>query len=877
MGKPKSESPASRWSTVLFSLLVIVLPFAVLYWTVPYVGETTVGMDYVLFPTAHQQELFYSVSHGTWPLYVPGFAGGRPAAALTLGQLYHPISHLASHIPGYWSGRALEHNTLLRLLFLGLTHLVLLGLLRRWGLRLEIAFLLSFIAVYNMRMLDAFRFGAALESYTGHLLLCGAVGLHYLTPTRLAGPAAMAGSTYLLVVGGHPQMSYFGLLGGVLFALAVPFVTAAVRGEERPSLAEAARFYGVVAACVLVGVLLASAYAVPLYFDFVAETPVRAEMDYEWSLHNKDSWGGELNNFFRPLHVSLTGAFGGSTIILLAALVPLALPLRRPVPWGLIATWAGALLIIVLALGDATPLHYLFWKYFPLAHSFRVPGRITFVLPALFLLLLAWVFTDAQRRNGRRANPLTLLAGLGLASVLVYQLLSDRVAPPSYPVPTQLWGVPEAHETRIAWTGAAALALAAALGWSKRARGAIGLLLALTVVAQTGMVLRFGTWVVPKKPSITAARLEERRTASLFSSVNPGNRMYSDLVNRRMSDSFIDGHIAKFYRKYEVVADEAEAFRALASTREPDEIVVERFTPDPAAGLVAPAADGVDRVVLEEATFNRLAFSVRNAAPGFLNLTLLDRHRWRAFVEGRSVRAYRANGGEWAVYLQPGEHRVEFRFWSPAAFAGVLLSLATLCLCGVFVALRLPPARRWARVALLLAAGLVPAALFGGWWLSLYRGEDLGTRYAWDSSELPDASNLAYGKKTRMSSILNRFSPYECYAGRAVDGERTEPGFATALSRTPPWWEVDLGRLETIDEIVVYPGERTVSQGLLRLAVLLSDDGERFRQAAWLPGAPARPPWSVALGGQPARFVRLQLGAPGLLALDEVEIRPLAR
>ncbi|HVN27878.1 MAG TPA: hypothetical protein VMT64_05295, partial [Candidatus Binataceae bacterium] len=117
--------------------LICLLPFAIFYWMLPFVGDLTIGNDYPRYSIQQQMELRYSIAHGTFPLYAPGFAGGRSSAALTLGQMYHPLSFIAAHSPGYWSGDALDWNTFWRLVSLGLTQLVLFNLLRRLKLRID--------------------------------------------------------------------------------------------------------------------------------------------------------------------------------------------------------------------------------------------------------------------------------------------------------------------------------------------------------------------------------------------------------------------------------------------------------------------------------------------------------------------------------------------------------------------------------------------------------------------------------------------------------------------------------------------------------------------------------------------------------------------
>ena len=137
------------------------------FWMVPFISNWIIGNDYTRFPIQNQLELMFSLKTGSVPLYIPGFAGGQSASALTLGQMYHPISHLAALMPGYWHGKALEWNTLLRLISLGIAHLFLYKFLCRIRLNIVFAFLISTVTVYNLRMLDLFRYGASLESWTG--------------------------------------------------------------------------------------------------------------------------------------------------------------------------------------------------------------------------------------------------------------------------------------------------------------------------------------------------------------------------------------------------------------------------------------------------------------------------------------------------------------------------------------------------------------------------------------------------------------------------------------------------------------------------------------------------------------------------------------
>ncbi|RLC13085.1 MAG: hypothetical protein DRI57_16900, partial [Deltaproteobacteria bacterium] len=140
-------------------MIIFILPFLMFLWMIPFISDGTLGNDYPRFSIDHQIELMFSLKTGSFPLYVPGFAGGQTASALTLGQIYHPISHIAALMPGYWNGKALEWNTLLRLLSLACAHLTLFIFLRKLRLGSLMAFVLTTVTVYNLRMLDLFRYG----------------------------------------------------------------------------------------------------------------------------------------------------------------------------------------------------------------------------------------------------------------------------------------------------------------------------------------------------------------------------------------------------------------------------------------------------------------------------------------------------------------------------------------------------------------------------------------------------------------------------------------------------------------------------------------------------------------------------------------------
>ena len=120
-------------------------------------------------------------------------------------------------------------------------------------------------------------------------------------------------------------------------------------------------------------------------------------------------------------------------------------------------------------------------------------------------------------------------------------------------------------------------------------------------------------------------------------------------------------------------------------------------------------------------------------------------------------------------------------------------------------------------------------------------------------------------------------------AAGAVDGIK-DGKYAFHTGGDPnPWWQVDLGSVQSIARIVVYnrldyaPGLHNAD----RLVILTSDDGRRWtqrydNQGRHFGGISGAPPLEVVFraGELQARFVRLQIPSrqPIFFHLDEVEI-----
>ena len=129
--------------------------------------------------------------------------------------------------------------------------------------------------------------------------------------------------------------------------------------------------------------------------------------------------------------------------------------------------------------------------------------------------------------------------------------------------------------------------------------------------------------------------------------------------------------------------------------------------------------------------------------------------------------------------------------------------------------------------------------------------------------------NLAAGKAATQSS-----SPFGGDAQRAVDGNTNGNWFNSSVSHTgfefQPWWQVDLGAVKSIGEVVVFNRTDCCSERLSNFDILLSSDGIDWQVAASFSGvAPTRTPFAVSGSG---RLVRVRLRGTDYLSLAEVEV-----
>ncbi len=805
-------SRTGRKTTPWWSLAILLQPFLLLWWMLPGIGGLSIANDYPVYCIEHQMELMFSVWNGSFPLFVPGFYQGQTASALTLGQIYHPISWLCSIMPGYRDGLALVWNTLFRLLTLGLAQLALFSLLRRVSIGAFLAWLLTTITIYNLRMLDLFRFAASLEAWTGMFFLISALGWHWMDRKRPFPPVAIALSTWWLTCSGHPQAVYYSFMGVLLFLIFLPAVTrspressgplrcairycagprwtsrvstyfntpstpdiqqspsrdapgpprlgpsrlfpaasfptapGALKNSPQPSVGGSlARFYAVTAGWVALGLGMSMAYLLPFYFEFMLHNGGRVGQTYQWANSYSESLASTVNNFFLPLRSNVHGAFGGPALFLPLVMLPLlrlaGLRLHRAT-WPL---WALGLLAFLHMQGARTPVHYLAWKFLPLASNFRVAARISQVLPIVFLLLalLGLAATRAADSSWQRRSPGLLAAGAAILYAIYPLTWRWSTLQQGIYTPQHINRVPISHEAACQALGLVSLVAAALCLYLRRPRWP-RVLLAVTLLGQLGLVLSWGTWLQRQEPTPTWEVMRQRKQADLRfyeGEYGPGDGLESDdVLEHEVRGGSFQPELARICSQAIWADDRDSAYEILRSGQLDKWSCVLEGQPSRGAGAsrsqsAGTSGQGSYTVELTLATFNRQVFQVQASAPAWLLLRHPLSANWRATVNDSQVELRRADALVMAVPVPRGTATVDLRYHSPSAQLGALLSVVSTMILGLLAVRRLVPARL--RPLALPLVLLLPLVLGMLWYYSLYAGRHLGTQYTWTDGQV---------------------------------------------------------------------------------------------------------------------------------------------
>jgi hypothetical protein len=647
---------------------------------------------------------------------------------------------------------------------------------------------------------------------------------------------------------------YYGMIGAVLFLFVTPFFISVMLPDNHFKLRDVLIFWIKTGFYIFLGILLSSAYIVPYYFDFIKSNTMRVSQNYEASL-SYETFFGTLSNFFMPFFSEIHGAFGGSSLFLIAAILPVLKFIKIRIPLSIWVIWGLLLSAFLYMQGARTPVHRLAWEYLPFASSVRGEGRISIIIPILIMLLLAWIikldsFSLRLRSLTVKLTPYMLLALLSLLLISLYTLLSVYIKP----------GLSPFHSFYI-----------------PRAKSMFGIFLCFVICIHIGWILRYGTFVAERydQPSFDQMKLQKK--ATLDFPYHPGSGLFSSVILLQLNRSFLEPSLGKIYNLVIPVSSQDEAYDKMIRDRLPNQIFIENYGHEKAQSITEKALHMREGAVdLIYSSFNRLQFRVTTEAPAFFGLSYPYTGHWKAWSNGNNIHVYRANGASLAVEIPKGTSLIEFRYWSPAAFWGIIVSCITFVLIGLYFCLN--SLNGFPKV---IAAVFVLIIGIGGvlvWHHSLYSGDNLGTVYTWTYPPPKPKPNLAYGKKTSSFPLANIWQQmsifYTNHRSKVVDGDKnTGSGYIINLENNPAVI-IDLYQRRIINTLTIYESTKNTPVNSRQLDLLISQDENKWNKIASITSeVKNHHPIRIEFDSpKTARYVQIKASGNGILSLDEIEI-----
>jgi hypothetical protein len=556
-----------------------------------------------------------------------------------------------------------------------------------------------------------FSFKTILVVYAGWLpvitaisalpLLFSTAAMAFERPS-LKSAAALGGAGTLALHAGHLQLTYYALLFIAVWATLTVVRRLSV-GERR----FAARLSSVLTLAALVAIGLSAYLLLPITTDVGLST--RGAATYEFFLGRTPGYGLHLLTFFNPelYGTPLDGSFveaweyiafvGGVTSIFafVGAMKGRDRPLSQVLLWGL---------AISALLSLNTPLLALVFKVVPGYSIFRLPARMLF-LSAFFVCCLAGIGLDRvlsrEATSARRAIVAVLAIGFVAleGSFWAYRYLAtpESISPAiraEYTTALTSIDIPFRVASLSPSTpdagSASALGLQLVTGYdpfvmrhyqtyidlvqhNRVFDARPGVWTILDAIGRSDMLDVLNVlYVVSPKPANLQA---EQYTLVQSFDAQPQFRFYDGMATGPVYLYKNSRFLPRAFFVSNVVAaeDDASVVAAIQQTDVRETAVVARPVP---AGKSTPNAS--DKVEIIRSAAGTLDIAARNVEPRFLLVSEVWHPGWSAQVDGQAATLVRTDIALLGLWLQPGEHQIQIRFWPPGLTVGLTITGITI-------------------------------------------------------------------------------------------------------------------------------------------------------------------------------------------------------
>jgi hypothetical protein len=643
-----------------------------------------------------------TVFHDLWqaehrvPLWRSDILSGAPALSNPQSLYTHPLHWLFAF---YRPDRAVGLVVWLQMLLAGIG-----------GYYIGVVLRLSAPARLLVGVATLFSFKTVLAAYAGWLpVLTGIAAMPFLFAASalvlerpsLSSILSLGGAGALSLHAGHPQLIYYAVLFIVLWSL-----MRIVHLLKDRDVRKAIRVSASLALATLIACGLSAYLLLPIARDAALVT--RGAASYEFFLGTTPYPIVALLTLIKPelFGTPLDGSFVGSwEWVVYFGAVPSVLAIfaatrswRKPYVRSLIAG-----LLLSIALAPSSPLLTAAHALVPGYALLRLPQRILFLSP-LFAFALAGVGFDAilsaigthrtrgivatilislvalegtlwARRYLRTATPVPVPIHADYLEVLLQSSQPARIAPLTRSLPS--------------YGSAAALGLQLVTGYDpfnvrhyqrymdllqyNEVRGSRA-----SVWTDIGKIRRFDMlaalnvlYVVAPQPIdvpadyTLAASFERQPQFRFYEGVKTGP-VYVYRNDRFRARAFFVSNVLS------------------AASEEEEERAVQEIDLREAAVAGASAASGMsvadpsDRVEIPRAAAGALDVATQNVNRRFLVISEVWHPGWRAVVDGRAATLYQTDIALLGLWLEPGVHHIELRYWPPGLTAGSIVTVLTI-------------------------------------------------------------------------------------------------------------------------------------------------------------------------------------------------------
>jgi|GEM_PF-1596454 len=784
----------------------LVLAISILGWL--YDSPNIIGNDYPVYQLRYAQIYRFYTSLGLNPMWYPHLELGMPAGGLGMAQPFHLPGWLAAQIPTYWDGGGLRVIAVKHILLCAISHFTLFfGLTRFGSLKRWLAFVLAFLLVYQLRTLDAIRYGTFNDAYC-YLLVSAVAGVHFLRSGSNLALVLTCVSLQLILTSGYQPIISYGLFA---FVLVLPILIRDIlKGTIWIKRLPALMLTSIVA-------FLLSAPSWLPFFDFLSLNSQRVQAtNIEWA----DRYGivtdqtfplnimGYVYNLVSPFLAGVHAAFGGSILyawVLLSIFIFLLISIRI----NIIPLIIFVVIFLYLA-GGQGGLYPVLYDSFPTIRYSRIPGRMGIMIPAVILILLCRIVPQTHNspklqatawRSMATASALLFLINVGMAIYFI-RAFNPATFFSNDSIPIRLNFSNWQPSTVLAWYLNSAFSLLTLFIYTRR--NAHGLrsnntlrnprilvpcviLVCSLSLAQTSYLFRYGSWVDARWGNTTYSEFTKVNHLPLYSdypligttvlgigyeaAVVPADNFYQlsgsanvtpCLYPIREGGRSPSNIVLPFYLTSVVLCADSlmDGFTSIDSTTcAPHGAVIAHLGSELCALGDAGRAGGVELLrrmnsasQLYKLTPNGLAMSVNTPSEAVLVTPYPYVPGWVAFLNGASIKIHEVNGGMIGILIPPGASKVEIRFRSNRYLYSYLIFAMTLPLVlSAIISRKFPTASIKLKVVLITGSIACGVLVWLYWKQGVERSEEMMILLNNNYSELLDQQDRRWAEDPSIS------------------------------------------------------------------------------------------------------------------------------